>query len=457
MSALAGVLVLMLAVPTGPATAAAGEPGSLCRNGFYVIDDHSLRKFDEFGEVSEAVTQLSSTVNAVGYVAGEDVLIGLAASRVVTIDRQGTIRERGAAPKGLSGARAGTVSGRRWLVRAGGELVAVDTSSLAVVSRVPLSAYVDVDDWDVNPDDGKLYGLATGLLQTSLVRIDPGTGEVTRVYSFGLLPLLDSYGAVAIDMRGTMHALHSGSGRMYHMPLNNPGRFTTTNPGLHSGTSDAAGCPVEWDYSTAPEGYGNARHTTTNVGTLTLGTAEISLSGALDVNVAVVNTTGRPALLAAWYDQDADGRFGAAELVTATVSATSTVPLRWPAAAGESSWLRLRLYGRRAGSVSPIGPANSGGVEDYPIRIVRAQPVRPPQSQPPPTSSSPGTGAGQPTPAPSPSASVSQEPKKVPGAVGVRPKPSPRLPVTLFLFTGMLIPAIIVAARAAGRKRRAHP
>ncbi|WP_162907895.1 DUF6923 family protein [Allorhizocola rhizosphaerae] len=448
------LLVPILAVPVGPLA----QPTPACRNGFYLVHGQRLRQFDEFGDRSEPVARLPVTLNAAGYVPGADVLIGLSGGRVVNVDRAGTVTDRGAAPAGLAGANAATVSGGRWLVRAGGELVAVDTSSLAVVRRVGLSAHIDVDDWDVNPADGKLYGLATGLLQTSLVRVDPASGEVARVFSFGLLPLTDSYGAVAVDMHGTLHALHNGTGRMYHMPLSNPARFTVTNPGLHSGTSDAAGCPVEWDYSTAPDSYGSARHTITHVGELTLAASPGSVPAdatSFGVDVSVTNTTGRPALLAAWHDFDLDGRFGASELVTTTVTSTGVVSLHWPSvvvgASGDRAWLRLRLYGRKAGTVHPTGTASGGGVEDYPIRIVRPRapqaPVVPPATPPP---------AGEQPPSPSPSASPAPPASAIaraPKVIEAKQKPSPRLPLTLALFTGMLIPAIVVVARGAARRR----
>ncbi len=458
------VLVLALAVPIGPIQVQA----SVCRNGFYLVHDKKLRKFDEFGELSEPVASLSKTVNAMGFLSGQEILIGLSGNRVVTIDAQGSITDRGAAPSGTANARAAAVSGSRWLVLSDGVLVAVDPSSLAVTSRVHLSAFVDVDDFDVNPGDGKLYGLATGLLQTHLVRIDPATGQVAFLFSFGLLPLLDRYGSVAIDMRGTMHALHNGSGRMFHVPLNNPSRFSVTNLGLSSGTSDAAGCPVEWDYSTAPPSYGTARHTTTNVGDLTLSAQPPSVAAgatSFGVDVSVTNTTGRPAQLAAWHDLDLDGKFGAGELMTATVSTSTIVPLRWPqvavGATGNQAWLRLRLYGRKPSSVQPAGSASGGGVQDYPIRIIRPPAAGQPPIQPPPQApSQPQPTAPIVSPPVSPSESASPPvpgspmPRGPRGIVDAQQRKSPRLPVTLSLFIGMLIPAIVVATRGAARRRR---
>ncbi len=456
-------LVLLLAVPVAPVQAQVSA--SLCRNGFYLVHDRKLRKFDEFGELSQTVASLSKTVNAIGFVPGSEVLIGVSGSRAVTIDAQGSVSDRGAAPSGTAGARAATVSQNRWLVLNDGVLVAVDPSSLAVLSRVHLSAFVDVDDFDVNPGDGKLYGLSTGLLQTHLVRIDPATGHVAFLFSYGLLPLFDKYGSVAIDMRGTMHALHNGSGRMFHIPLGNPGGFTVTNLGLNSGTSDAAGCPVQWDYSTAPESYGSARHTTTNVGELTLSAAPPAVpAGATSfgVEVSVTNTTGRSAQLTAWHDLDLDGKFGAGELVTTTVSASGTVSLQWPqvivGAVGSQAWLRLRLYGRKPSSVQATGSASGGGVEDYPIRIVRPAVPGQPQPQPQPTPSpgspsEPGPPSASPSQSP-PRASAPPVPRRPNTIVDAQQKPSPRLPLTLSLFVGMLIPAIIVVTRGAARRRR---
>jgi hypothetical protein len=290
-----------------------------------------------------------------------------------------------------------------------------------------------------------LYGIATGSA-ARLLRIDPATGESSVVAQLASLPRGSSYGAAVVDLYGILHALHNATGRIYHVPLANPERFTFTEAGLRAFHADAARCPIAWDTAQTPD----AGHTITTIGNLSLGTvSEITIAAeatALTLKVPVRNTTSRDALLAGWHDLDHDGKFAPSERATALVAPEAQeVVLSWPSLAvgtgSDRSRVRLRLFGLPPASVLPEGFASGGMVEDYPIQVLWPMP-RPAQPSP--------------SPSPSPvSPSPSPVQKMVLAAGPPPPRPDPpnnRLPLTWSLFAGLLVPAVTIAARAGGRR-----
>ncbi len=101
------------------------------------------------------------------------------------------------------------------------------------------------------------------------------------------------------------------------------------------------------------------------------------------VKVAVTNRLSRAATLAGWIDTNGDGAFEQNERAVATVPPGATsVPLDWTGlhgVKGASTYLRLRLFGRRAagpgsrhgddGDCLPVGYGGIGEVEDYRVLI----------------------------------------------------------------------------------------
>jgi hypothetical protein len=443
----ASLLCAALASAGAAAPAAPDGAGSLCRNGFYLVPEKELIRFDEHALDRVAVASMGDNVNALAYAESEELVYGVAAkggaSRVVTIDRNGTMTDRGAAP--LPGAYAGTAESGQWIVHNGHEMATIELPGMEVVAKTKLPAGADVGDWDLY--GGMLYGIATGS-SARLLRIDPKTGASTVLAPLPALPKGSSYGAAVVDLHGTLHALHNATGRIYHVPLTDPGRFTFAEAGLRAFHADAARCPIAWDTAETPA----ARHTVTTIGELSIGTpAEITIAAeatSFALKVPVRNTTSRDALLAGWHDLDHDGRFMPPERATAVVAAgVQEVTLSWPSAAvgtgSDQSRLRLRLFGFPPTNALPEGLASGGAVEDYPIRVVWPLP------RPAAPAASPSLSA---SPLPSPSA------RPVQMVLAARPPPAPddpparRLPLTWTLFAGLLIPAITIAARGGGRR-----
>jgi hypothetical protein len=246
-----------------------------------------------------------------------------------------------------------------------------------------------------------------------------------------------------VDLYGVLHALHNATGRIYHVPLESPERFTFTEEGLTAFHADAARCPIAWDTAEMPD----ARHTITTIRELSLGTMpEITIAAeatVLTLKVRVRNTTSRDALLAGWHDLDHDGQFASAErAVTVVTPGLEEATLTWPSVAigtgSDQSRLRLRLFGFAPANVLPEGLASGGMVEDYPIRILWPMPRPAPPPPPSPASPSPSPvqemvlAARPPPPQPDP--------------------PNSRLPLTWSFFAGLLVPAITIAARGGGRR-----
>jgi hypothetical protein len=367
-------------------------------------------------------------------------------SHVVTIDGEGTVTDRGVAPSPAQGAYAGTAEAGEWIVHNGHELVTLRLPSLAIAARVQLPAGADVGDWDLY--GGMLYGMATGSV-ARLLRIDPKTGQSTEVAQLAALPKGSSYGAAVVDLYGVLHVLHNATGRIYHVSLADPQRFTVTEAGLTAFHADAARCPIAWDTAEMPE----ARHTLTTIGELSIGTVpELTIAAeatALTLKVPVRNTTSRAALLAGWHDLDHDGQLAPADRATAMVPpGAEEVVLSWPSVSIgtglDLSRLRLRLFGFPPANPLPDGLASGGMVQDYPIQILWPMP-RPAEPSPPPA-----------LPSVVPSAIPSPTPVQM--VLAARPPvppddpPSRRLPLTWALFAGLLVPAITVAARGGGRR-----
>jgi hypothetical protein len=465
------VLFLLCAglVPVTTASQAMAQPAQAsCRNGFYLFAERRVIQFGESGERAE-IGRLTRGVNALAYFSGVERFYGVDDDRIVSVDAQGNVTDRGPAPAGVKGAWAGAELNGKWVVHAGRDLVTLSIPGLVVENRVSLPQDAEVDDWDVY--NGSLYGILAGL-EADLMKINPATGVATRVARLPQLPRGSSYGAVVIDRFGVLHALHNGTGRLYRLPLSNPASATYTSFGGGIDGSDAARCPVSWDYGDAPAGYGAAQHSVTVLGTLRLGasTNEDGVTEPVTIDLAATSFTlpvkvsnTKAAFIAAWHDLNGDGRFTEPELTTAAVAAnSSSISLVWqqvsPLAGLAQSWLRIRLYPSRPNQLSPTGPTSGGEVEDHAITIRLPAPVpvpappavvipRPNQPDPPP--------APPPSPTPTPSltpVATPRAPKPVAAPKPPAKTPNGRLALTWSLFAGMLIPAITVAARAGARK-----
>lgn len=443
---------------------ASNDQGLPCRNGFFLVQDRTLLRFDQDAAGYAPVATLSVQLNALAYADGtlHAVADDGRRTRIVHVDPEGKVTDRGPAPASLEGAFAAAADGSRWLVLTGDhlgtDLVTVDVADLEILSRVRLSQPIDAGDWALH--EGQLYAVAAGE-PPQLVRVDPATGAASVVARLAGLPGDSAYGAVAVSPGGTLLALHNGTGRIYHIPLAHPERSRYADAQLPAYHADAAACPAGSDFGDGPQETDGPRHAITGLGVLCLGataddepgpsgddaddglTAPVAIDAeatALTLTVAVRNTTGRPALLAGWHDLDGDGRYAEADLATATVTpGTQTAVLSWPklhvSRTARSPGLRLRLYGAPPSAPHPGGPAVGGEVEDYVFT------VRWPRPAPAPVLA--------PSPNPSPSAAPSVSPvTRHPVAVPKRPaRPPVRTPLTWSVFLGLIVPAITLAAR----------
>ena len=218
------------------------------------------------------VRELDYAVNALGYSASQGVAYGLASrsrhhwfhhvAHVITIDRQGVatdlgkLRDTGSVRvpwHGLDDVTAGTVSGSRFYVRDGTRLLGVDidpasSSYLGIVHSVSLRPgwlAKSVDDFAVNPVNGRIYGVsAAGHGPGKIVSLDPASGAVTTIASPPALPGGSTYGAVMIDSGGTMYAVNNGfshRSRLFRIALDGSS-VTEVASGPPVVMTDAAGC-----------------------------------------------------------------------------------------------------------------------------------------------------------------------------------------------------------------------
>jgi GEVED domain len=489
-----------------------------CRNGFYVISGASLLRYDEVSNRYLTVATLPKYVNALAYAPGQALFYGIAGSRIVTIDAGGHLVDRGAAPHGTSGAYVGAIAGNAWFLRSGGAMsvLSIDRSSSAylhVTAVVPVHIDGELGDWDVNPSDGRLYGIASGGGPARLISVDPQTGAVTVSAHPSGLPAQGNYGAIAIGDGGILTAFDNSAGKTYSLSLAHPSRAIiqhavgTVAPAATS-HADAAACPSAWDFGDAPATYGTTlatdgpRHMLTSAGKLTIGSSvspdangrpstsantdaddglrdPVSITrtpAPLALSVPVRNTTGRTALLAGWLDRNDNGTFDVSERAVATVPPGATeITLRWaagPVGPKAQTLLRLRLYGEPPANPSPLGAALGGEVEDHLVRVVTPAPV-PTASLSVPTSV-PTAVPTRTTAPPIPKPAVPPSPAKA--ALATPPPSNPPLPLQQVAAAHvthlkppwqpsrktsldwsvvllMLIPAAALTMRAAGRAR----
>ncbi|SNS91736.1 hypothetical protein SAMN05421812_102351 [Asanoa hainanensis] len=470
-----------LSAPAPVSAAPQRQPA--CYNATYLARDHSLVKT---GKNETPVARFDAPLDALAYVPATERFWAISGDQVISFDGTGRVTKRAPIPAALqqrntTSAAAGTKD--RWIVRTDREVVTYRMPALKELERheidgpgadillAPLIA-----DWDLH--GGKLYTIADGRLLT----IDPHTGTAKPIATPTGLPTTGTFGAITIDPRGTLHALHDQTGSGYDVKLSNPTTATATATTRPAASSDAAECPEAWDYGDADAPYPTSRvrngprHKITDG--LALGRtvtpesdavkqdqddalarpATVEPDGKLSVDITVTNQTGHKALLAAWHDLDGNGRFDDRDLATATVnSGKRTVTLTWNTRPGTST-LRIRLYGGPHGynapAPKPTGPADSGEVEDHPITTRSAPPAKDEDKDQqldlknlagPAPAAVPDQGA-PPVPVPLP------EQKHHPVAANARPHEKDRLPLTWTVFVALLVPAASVAARAAAKR-----
>lgn len=205
---------------------------------------------------SEVLGTLDARVNAIGYSAAQDRVYGVDDDGgIVVLDRTGHPVARSSGHPGfLKHATAGAVVRDELVVRVGHLLhwVDIDPASdryLKVVRQAwlwPPQHALNVDDFDLNPANGLLYGVATFPYgHAYVVAIDPDTGRVDRVPGTGTLPPTHGYGAVVMGRDGALYVTSNredGHSVLYRVALDGSEAVTeiTARPARRS--IDAAGC-----------------------------------------------------------------------------------------------------------------------------------------------------------------------------------------------------------------------
>ncbi|KAA2266574.1 hypothetical protein F0L68_02225 [Solihabitans fulvus] len=226
------------------------------------------------GETSR-VADLGYTVTAIGYAADQDTGYGIATSHlgrqfidgahVVRFDRRGVVTDLGR-PGGtdapwwgdpyLEHSYGGEVLGGTLYVHVDFLLYAVDVnpasgSYLRVLRRTelrPALLGLSVGDIGRDPASGALYGVsATGYGSARIVRIDPGTGDVSVVSTPAGLPgspVWPGYGSVVVDAERNLYAVNGADGgsRLYRVRLDGSGGAQAVATGPAVFETDATGC-----------------------------------------------------------------------------------------------------------------------------------------------------------------------------------------------------------------------
>jgi hypothetical protein len=206
--------------------------------------------------VTTTVATLDQRLNAFGYSAAQNVFYGISSSgRVIRVDRAGITSDVGQAPhSGLVQAVAGTIHGDYFYVRASGALYVLNINPASsgflglVQARVlwPIDLVLSVDDFDYNPADGLLYGVATRLLgHPEVVTIDPQSGHVHPLDNRVQLPDGPGYGAAVFGPDGALYASNNdeaGQTTLYRVALDGSGAVTRLAARGKARTIDSAGC-----------------------------------------------------------------------------------------------------------------------------------------------------------------------------------------------------------------------
>jgi hypothetical protein len=270
---LLGLLLLGLAgLPTLASTAAAAGAAPPC-DGAYVVysgqgdgksgqgDGGSIfARLDLATGDTTQIVPLGWHVNAIGYSAEDGRFYGVGrpagggwhSPRIVTIDPAGHLTAVGSVrPYAYAYAYAATVwrGGLYLLSDSMLSIVDVNPSSpgyLGVLRTVPLSQPVRLGDWDIDPRDGGLWGVAAaGPPGARVVRVDPITGVVTTFPTE--LPGRSMYGAALITPGGELYVINNnGAGKRwtYRLPLagGKPGTAHLVGTADGWAVSDAAEC-----------------------------------------------------------------------------------------------------------------------------------------------------------------------------------------------------------------------
>ncbi|MEV6524839.1 hypothetical protein AB0M43_23045 [Longispora sp. NPDC051575] len=163
-------------------------------------------------------------------------------AHLVTIEADGTTRDRGTVGPRFDESYAGAMVAGRYHVAAEGRMYVLDPDTATVLASAPMDVTATVGDWEYDPADGGLYGVtAEGHAPALLLRTDPGTGNTRTV---GKLPE-SAYGSAFLGPGRTLYTLannDAGRSSWYAVPLARPADTAKLGAGPQAATSDATGC-----------------------------------------------------------------------------------------------------------------------------------------------------------------------------------------------------------------------
>ncbi|HEX5113789.1 MAG TPA: hypothetical protein VFW65_01195 [Pseudonocardiaceae bacterium] len=239
------VLVVVLPGTAAPVTA---SPASCT---VLEITGHTLLVRTLPADTATVAATLNESVNAIGAVG--PVGYGLTpGGDVVTFDRTGHDQDLGPvrAFSRIVNAAAGTVVGDRWYVRSGPRLFAIDVDAagpaylhvIATVSLHPAPLALDLDDFDVNPASGSIYGVAQpGGGHGVVVRLDLSHGTLTPI---GVTtPAGAGYGSASFGPDGALYVRQDDDqGRSIRYRVRLSGGVAELSSGPLLTSADATGC-----------------------------------------------------------------------------------------------------------------------------------------------------------------------------------------------------------------------
>lgn len=210
---------------------------------------------------STGLGKLEYRMNALGHSGSQGLVYGMAergpfgrfpdGAHVVALDRAGRAYDLGpvrSASRPLTAPKAGAIKGNRWYVGDGRFLYAVDVDPrsatyLSVLSMTAIQPWhwpFALDDFDVDPVDGELYGVSmTHHGPPAVVRIDRGSGRVSKLVDAPGLPP-SGYGSVVIGPDRALYVTANQVGGLYRVGRDGSVKRLAAVPPMSS--SDAAGC-----------------------------------------------------------------------------------------------------------------------------------------------------------------------------------------------------------------------
>ncbi|MEV0698332.1 hypothetical protein AB0I53_10470 [Saccharopolyspora sp. NPDC050389] len=215
---------------------------------------------------SVRIGTLDYRLNALGHAGSQGLVYGMAAfgrsgpfpdgAHVVTLDRAGRTHDLGPVRVGrvdtpwypLAAPTAGAIKGNRWYVRQGSYLYTVDVNPvdpiyLSVLATTAIRSPhwpFGLDDFDVDPVDGELYGVSMTHRGTAAVaRLDRVSGRVTELADAPGLPP-SGYGSVVIGPDRALYVTADEAGGLYRVGRDGSVKKLATLPPMLG--SDATGC-----------------------------------------------------------------------------------------------------------------------------------------------------------------------------------------------------------------------